>query len=92
MMKVTGMRFEERLRKLEALEAAQADQDAPALLCVTEGDWEALSSPATSASDRQALGARYGVDGERLPVAKVYIGICLCWGDGQTCPVCEETR
>lgn len=86
------MRFDERLRKLEALEAAQADQDAPALLCVTVGDWDALSSLATSASDRQAIGARYGVDVDQLPVkAKVYIGICLCWGDG-ACPVCEEPR
>lgn len=90
-MKKTGMRFEERLRRLEALEAARQDaEDGRAVLCVTAGDWDVLNSPVTSTIERQAIGARYGVDVDRYS-GKVIIGVCLCWGEG-SCPVCEEAR
>jgi hypothetical protein len=85
-MRGCAVRFDERLRRLEALEAAQTGTDGPAAVGLTEADWDALHDPLLSDDRRETILARYGVVGD-LP-AKVYVGVCVCWGDG-TCPVCE---
>lgn len=76
--------FNERMRRLEALEQAQ-QPEAPAFLCVRADDLARLDEP-------EAL-SRYGLESiDQLPV-KVYVGVCTCsWDDPPgCCPVCEES-